>query len=291
MNEIYNIIHIEQDTPEWLEFRKRKASSSCAAPLMKASRWDTPLSLWEKTVFDKSIPMNSAMARGKIEEPKAREWFSNEIGIPFVPVVLEMKDNPRIISSIDGFFALGSKVIGCEIKSPGLNDHLLAMNGNVPEDYQWQCQHHMMVSGCKEWWYVSWDGYKGIPINIERDEEKIEALKKEELSFLERIDSFTPPEPVDQDWRILENEYAQRLAKDYNEISDSLKKFGERKDRIKEELEKIASAFHPRTKIGDILKIQKIVRKGNVDYSAIPELKGINIDKYRKDPIESWRIN
>ena len=291
MDKIYRLVDLEQDTDAWREFRKKKAGSSSAAAIMKESRWDTPLSLFEKMVYDKQVPMNSAMERGKLEEPKARAWLSEHLAIPFRPVVVELIEQPRIIASLDGFIDLGENSTGCEIKAPGLEDHLSAMEGIIPSDYQWQMQHEMMVTGCREWWYLSWDGAKGIPILLKRDEAKIEILKKEEIAFLDRIDTFEPPEPIDKDWMVLEDEDAELLAIQYNDLCKGIKSREEWRDKLKAQLLELANEFHPRTKIRDLLKIQKITRKGNVDYSKVPELRGVNLDKYRKEPIESWRIN
>jgi len=36
--------------------------------------------------------------------------------------------------------------------------------------------------------------------------------------------------------------------------------------------------------------LQQEIRKGSVDYSAIPELKTVNLEQYRKSPIISWRL-
>lgn len=34
-----------------------------------------------------------------------------------------------------------------------------------------------------------------------------------------------------------------------------------------------------------------IVRKGSVDYSAIPELREVNLEQYRKPPVTSWKLS
>ncbi len=34
-----------------------------------------------------------------------------------------------------------------------------------------------------------------------------------------------------------------------------------------------------------------IMRKGLVDYSKIPELQGIDLEKYRKEPNAAWRLS
>ena len=41
---------------------------------------------------------------------------------------------------------------------------------------------------------------------------------------------------------------------------------------------------------GSGISLCQVVRKGNVDYAKIPELKGIDLEKYRKGSISSWRI-
>lgn len=38
------------------------------------------------------------------------------------------------------------------------------------------------------------------------------------------------------------------------------------------------------------VRICRMVSKGNVDYKAIPELKNVDLKKYRKAPIEPWQL-
>jgi len=38
------------------------------------------------------------------------------------------------------------------------------------------------------------------------------------------------------------------------------------------------------------IRLSKCARKGNIEYSKIPELKDINLDIYRKDPSSYWKI-
>jgi hypothetical protein len=41
---------------------------------------------------------------------------------------------------------------------------------------------------------------------------------------------------------------------------------------------------------GGGVRVSKLTRKGNVDYKKIPELKAVNLDEYRKAPMEYWKI-
>jgi hypothetical protein len=38
------------------------------------------------------------------------------------------------------------------------------------------------------------------------------------------------------------------------------------------------------------ISLCQVQRKGNVDYSRVPELKNVDLDKYRKTSLNSWRI-
>jgi hypothetical protein len=39
------------------------------------------------------------------------------------------------------------------------------------------------------------------------------------------------------------------------------------------------------------VSVTKCLKVGNVDYKAIPELKGVDLEKYRKAPIEYWKVS
>jgi len=41
---------------------------------------------------------------------------------------------------------------------------------------------------------------------------------------------------------------------------------------------------------GNGIRLQKTVTKGRVEYGDIPELKGVNLDPYRKEQTISWRV-
>jgi hypothetical protein len=83
----------------------------------------------------------------------------------------------------------------------------------------------------------------------------------------------------DDDWRA-----AVMMWKQAKEIVD-LALERERKNR-----EYLIEVAKGRNVQGFGVKAKKIVRKGSINYSDIPELQQISLDKYRKPSIESWRI-
>lgn len=53
-------------------------------------------------------------------------------------------------------------------------------------------------------------------------------------------------------------------------------------------LEELASA---RRTFGSGLELLRTVRKGAVDYSAVPELSGVDLERYRKPPVEVIKVS
>lgn len=61
----------------------------------------------------------------------------------------------------------------------------------------------------------------------------------------------------------------------------------EEERRLREQL--IAAAGDESCR-GAGVQLTKYSRQGNVDYSKIPELWGLNLSDYRKPPIDAWRL-
>lgn len=281
----------EQGTPEWLAFRKHKMGSSTAATIMGVDPWKTQLVLWEDMLLDKKTPVNRAMQRGKDEEPKARKWFNEWQQRAYEPVVLQMIDFPNIIASLDGYVVENGEFIGVEIKAPGLDDHLVALSGQVPEKYLWQIYHQMMVSGAKKWWYLSWDGEQGICIEVGLDLDKINLLFVETLNFMSLFETRTPPKTTERDRLLIQDSNMWRKAVAYICLDKEIREKLALKEEMRKEFIELAKTTHPRISIGDALSIQRVICKGTIDYSRIPQLQGVSLEEFRKEPIEQWRID
>ena len=81
--------HLQQNTNEWLEFRRNKIGSSDAPIIMGKSPWKTPHQLWEEKMGIKdSFFESQAMRRGKDLEPEARTAFEEQTGLVMWPDVL-----------------------------------------------------------------------------------------------------------------------------------------------------------------------------------------------------------
>lgn len=149
------IIHLEQNTDEWLIWRSGGIGGSDAPAIMGVSPWDTPLSLWQRRLG--KVPpkeMSVAMMRGHELEPIARALLSRRTGMIFEPVCCEHDTVSWLKASLDGL-EIQRRAIA-EIKAPGEEDHNLAKQGIVPAKYWPQLQHQMVVSGIKRTFYASY---------------------------------------------------------------------------------------------------------------------------------------
>jgi putative phage-type endonuclease len=278
-----------QGTLDWHQFRKGKIGASMAPVIMGVSKFKTPLQLWEEIVFDQKTVSNPAMQRGIALEQKAL----NELNVGcfegiYRPVVLQSISHPILIASLDGYFETSERAHLVEIKCPGSEDHLSAIEGMIPDHYYPQLQHQMMIAQVPDMIYYSFDGKYGICLVCEHDPKYCEKLMKAELAFAQSIELRQPPSPLDRDWVALEDEQDFQLSSKLWEIEQQIKELEEKKEEYKKQL--LTKCFHRRTSIGN-LKIQKVIRKGNIDYEKILLDHGIyQVEKYRKPDISSIRF-
>lgn len=288
------IIDLEQGTPEWKEWRRWKIGASMAPVIMGVSPFQTKMQLWESIVFGEDKEANFAMKRGTRMEEKARQWINNRkmIGSPYQPKCLQHDAIPWMIASMDGMaltWLSGVEIKEiCEIKCPGAEAHLMALSGKVPDYYMPQLQHQMVVADLEEILYVSFDGEEGIEIVVPRDDEYItKQLMPQEAAFYQSLLDFAPPEMSDKDVEQIDDPEAIAVAFEYKRCLDKLAFLEKDAKNLKEKL--ISYAKHSRVSIGD-LKLTKVIRKGSIQYDKIQELSRVDLEKYRKEPVVSWRI-
>ena len=85
-----------------------------------------------------------------------------------------------------------------------------------------------------------------------------------------------------------EDESWNALAIDYRTYKLQIKFLEKQMDEIKEKLIEMADKD---ICIGGGIELQRIVKKGNIDYSKIDELQFVDLEKFRKPSTEYWKIN
>lgn len=288
---VFEIIDVEQGSPEWHALRKTKITATDSCVIMGASHWKTKTQLYhEKLSNDPPMTPNARMQRGIDLEPVARDLFNFKMSMDYKSAV---GIRGWAMASFDGMTPNWEYVIPLsrsivEIKCPGEKDHAIALQGKVPDHYYPQLQHQMYVSGVKEAFYFSFDGIDGESITVKRDDKYIEKMLIEEKKFYDCLMNKTPPEPEEGDYIEREDDLWQQCASKWKYVMNSIKGLEKEEEELRNQL--IFLSGESNTK-GAGISLCQVLRKGNVDYAKIPQLKGIDLDQFRKGSSNSWRIS
>lgn len=277
---------IMQNTQEWLDLRRNHIGASDAPVILGQSPWKTAFQLWEEKLGLREVPqMNAAMMRGHELEPIARQAYNDYTGNCAEPEVVFHPEHKWMMASLDGISLDRSVIV--EIKCPGQADHDTAGKGQIPDKYYPQLQHQLATIGLNLLHYFSYRDGEFHLVEVERDDKFIAAMLKKEGAFWQKMQDFEPPALEDRDFVSRDDGDWQTLAQQWGAVNAELAAIKEKEKECREALIKAAGNQNC---LGAGVKVQKVVRKGTVDYKAIPELKSLDLDKYRKSPVESWRI-
>lgn len=278
-----NIIDLQQGSEQWLEYRRSHANSSEAACIMGCARFepDSWLKLWrEKTGRGKPIFQNAAMRAGIEREPLVRALVCSTTGVPYLSAVIE---SGWLSASLDGL----SEDSILEIKCPsGLDSPawVAACSGNIEPHYMAQVQHALMVSGKPLCQFVVAHPKNNdyIRIEIASDPEYQKLLMEQWRAFWRHIEEFTPPEPSERDIMPMSGEAWEKAAQAWRIARSNLELAQQAADYAKRNLEAMCAMCDHDICQGGGVRVQRKFRKGNVDYSKIPQLKGVDLEPYRK---------
>ena len=276
-----------QGSPEWLKLRKTKITATDSVAIMGVSPWKTPLQLYNDKMSDEpSKPANSAQKRGTDLEPIARDLFNLRTGLNMQPRVVV---NDWLMASLDGINEAGEIL---EIKCPGQKDHLLALEGKIPEYYYPQLQHQMHVCNAQKLFYFSFDGVDGITVEVKRDDAYIEKMVEKEWEFYKCLQNKTPPDPSDKDivYKQMEDERWEVCASQYKSLYEMIKSLEKEEEKLRKQLVFLSGESNVK---GSGISLCQVKRKGTLDYAQM--IKKLNVDKgfveqFRNPPTTSWRI-
>ena len=178
------IINLKQKSQEWLQWRRSKIMASDAPIIMGVSPYKNAERLLEEKIGCFETQASHWMQRGIDLEPVALSEFEKEKNLIMFPCV-GLHENGWMASSFDGM-TLEEDVI-VEIKCPGKRDHALAVKDKIPEKYYPQLQHQIYVSSLQMTYYYSFDGEKGITLEVKRDDVYIENMIAKLFEFWQLI--------------------------------------------------------------------------------------------------------
>lgn len=273
------IIDVEQGSPEWLSLRKNKVTATDTAKIMGTNPWCSSYGLWEEKLgFRETQVLNDKMKEGSFLERKARIFFNEECFTDFRPIVLESAENPWQIASLDG---MNSDNEILEIKC-GEASHEMAKRKEVPPYYFAQLQKQMWVAEVDYAIYMSYRSDNDwLRLIIERDDKFIKDMNEKEKIFYDCLMNLTPPELTDKDY-VIREDIAWNIAVDCYKKAKEEREFKEKmENEFKNDLIRLSEGKSTK---GFGITVSKVIRKGNIDYNSIAELKSIDLEKYRKEP-------
>ena len=280
--------HLVQGSSEWLEMRKKHLGASDAPIIMGVSPYCTPYQLWRyKLGLDEAKPIKPHMQKGLDIEDEARDYFFNETGYKVEPRLIKHPNISYMTASLDGLD--DSNKIFVEIKRPCREDHEFVKKHNKPPEKYWpQLQHQLECLNIFSGFYLSY--YENDPVLTEvfRDQNYIETLIGKEASFYNCMMELIAPELTDKDYITRTDTDWVKYCMEYREYQEKIKVLEKNMEKAKKKIINMAEGKNCK---GSGVSICHVMRKGNVDYSAIPELSGIDLDKYRKNPIQYEKIS
>lgn len=282
------LINLEQRSSEWKQFRRLHIGSTDCAPIVGTSKYKSARMVWNEKVHGKEEPENEFMRLGAAQEEAARFYFGAMNGVTYTPAVGINEAYEWQASSFDGL--CDDHVI--EIKCPGEKAFREAQEGKYCDDYDWQCQHHLAVSGMQRallaFYFRRGEEIETQTFWIERDEEMINDLIELEKCFYEMyLMAFIEPPMTKLD--VVERYDAEwaAAAEKYRKAYELFKLYEIEKDTAWDELISLSGDASSK---GCGISVTKYSRKGNIDYQAIPLMREIDLEQYRKPAKEEWRV-
>lgn len=273
---------MKQGSPEWLEYRRNKRNASETPAVMGHSPWfpKTHIQLARVKRGLDAVFETKAMRWGTGNEERARQHMEELTGLVVQPTVVIDGDYS---ASLDGRTFDGEIIV--EIKCPASGSKSNLFDGDLPMNYFLQVQHQLMVSKAKKCVFFVWAPGIHRIIEVFPNETiwaNIRAAWDEFWPLMSCDESALTADVKkreDSDWFLAVERY--RAAKTATAAAQA------NEDAARDALIELADGF---TSEGFGVKVTSSTRAGNVNYKAIPELKGVDLSKYRGAPIPYWTV-
>lgn len=278
-------IQLQQGSQEWLSFRKNHITATDVGVILGLNPWKTPYKLWQQKLdlIDQDH-VNDAMIEGSKMESKALEFFNKMVESDYKPIVLVSDKYPHLMASLDGINSEGTIL---EIKC-GVKSHQDGLNKEIPSYYYSQMQHQLLVSGADHCTYLTYRADDDYTIqHVKRDEEFIKNIIVESKKFYDCLINFTAPAMTDKDF-LQKNDFEWlKKTDEYKKIKREIKRLDEKEVELRNQL---VSMCDNQSCQGNGLRVSKTLTKGRIKYDDIPELKEIDVEKYRGKSTVSFRF-
>lgn len=289
---------LKQGTQEWLSARIGKLTGSRVGAILGVNPYSNPDDVMREMVrehfgAEREFTGNAATEHGNEYEDVALQdyelYSGNEVtaaGLLVHPHIDWLAVSPDGLIGADG---------GVEIKCP--------YSGKIKDlddqpHYKSQVLLCLAVTG-REWWdfYVWTEGGESLETAFKDEaeswlENNITALEEFHDRYMEIItdENLAKPYLADLEADASGDETWQALAAEYESAK---RKSDEAEAHLKEckaKLSKHAETYGTKKVKGCGVQVYKATRKGSVQYGKIPELKDVDLEKYRGKDSEYWTV-
>jgi hypothetical protein len=226
------------------------------------------------------------MTHGTEMEPAARATYEKLTAQVMEPLVLQEGDYS---ASLDGITLDGSLIL--EVKCPfkGRASELWkdVAAGEIPAQYWWQVQHQLMVADATLAHLYVFDGTEGLLLDIKPKPEVWPQITDAWDAFQRFLDTDSPPPLTEKDVRLREDREWIDAAAVYITAKQVADDAAAALDAAKAAL--IALASHL-SESGGGVKVTRFSKVGTIDYKKVPELKGVDLERYRGKSREEVRV-
>jgi putative phage-type endonuclease len=287
-------LNLIQGSDDWLAYRKQMVTASEMASVMNKSPYKSALQLYNSKVNSELEQTSFQMLRGQTLEPVARRMFEQITDTMYPAEVVVSDEHPFLMASLDGLNAHRNEII--EIKYQGKDNHLALLTSKfIPEHYMIQVQTQLLVTGCARCAFISYnpdvDSEPFLFHWVLPDTEMQAEILNAAINFKEYLDKkITPPTSELDAYDIDKDKELKSLMSEYAEMDKQIKQLEERKESFRRELIKHLDSHDikfAKSKLGTVRYIEKT---GNINYKSIPELKGLDLEKYRNKASNYWSI-
>lgn len=283
-------VSLEQGSPEWLAFRTEGLGAS-----EFPSVYGTPdaysdqesliqaklgLKIVELSEYSKEI-----FAQGHEIEGIVRESLNQE-GFSFKPAVCVYPKNERLFASLDGLDMDREQIL--EVKSTSSKKIIEQIEqGMIPAVYYAQIQFQLFVTGLSgaTLVVVNKTNNERHRFSVAPDQQLLSSIERIGVAFLTELDKRrTDLTQISSDSDVSRLEEVVAVIKD---LEAKLKILEDEKKFL---ADLVLRRYNAYTVSSPRITVEYCQRQGNVDYKAIPELAGVDLEKYRKKPSEYIKV-
>ena len=281
-----NIVRMVQGSPEWREHRRRYRNASETPGVLGLSPWQTPYQLWQLKLGLIEQEVTPAMRYGSEMESAARANYEHQTGRVMQPLVVV---DGEYSASLDGMTLAGDRLL--EIKAPvtGRDSTLwkTVEAGRLPDYYEKQVEHQLMVTGAEIADVFIFDGTDGILLQVTPQPETWPRIHEAWDTFMGFLASKSPPplsrgdvrERSDSEWMAAAAQYLEAKLS----VDQAQKALAEAKDRL-------AALTSHTSETGGGVSVIRYWKTGAIDYRKVPELASVDLEQYRAAPRQETRV-